>query len=232
MDRDIKAKKQKFGIELSDLLWDVERKQKTLGGAGGGKSTYLKSLEKEWHVARADLQKIHLKRDDIQGKLDVAKTEQQTRAAAQSDDATDSNKPSFMDKAKEAGTEGKRRTKLQLLERELKARKQQFGIDVDEVAVGLVANKSDQNIGSGSTLTDSKNRASASVTNAVTSSKKIGFVEKQFAKAVVSQVSRELNKLTVNDSDIEKVICAVKADVETVQTKIDSKRTEIENLKQ
>ena len=134
-----------------------------------------------------------------------------------------------MDQAKAAGTEGKRMAKLQMLERELKGRKQQFGVDVYELAVDLVCETAATG---GGTMTDSKNQASASATNAVDSSKRLSFVEKQFAKAVISTVSSQLNKVTVSDQDIERCICAVKADVETIYAKIEAKRAEIEKLKQ
>ena len=76
LDRDVKSKKQKFGVELSDLLWDIEAKQKALGNSGGSK--YLKSLQEKWDVAKADLQVIKQKKDEIQAKLTATKQSSST----------------------------------------------------------------------------------------------------------------------------------------------------------
>lgn len=218
LDRDVKAKKQKFGVELSDLLWDVQAKQNAIGGVGNSK--YLKSLQPQWDVARKDLQEIRQKQEDIKAKMAADK---------QRDDSA--KKPSVMDQAKAAGTEAKRRTQLQLLERELQGRKEQFGIDVYDVAVKVYGSTTSAAAGSATTLTDSKNQASASVTNALDSTKKLSFIEKQFAKAAINQISSQLNKLTVTDQDVAKCIGTAKEKVEAIQARIDAKRAEMENLK-
>ena len=54
LDRDMHGKKQKFGVELSDLLWDIEAKQKAVGGR---ESMFLTSLRIQWDVAKEDLMK-------------------------------------------------------------------------------------------------------------------------------------------------------------------------------
>ena len=216
LDRDIKAKKQKFGIEVSDLLWDMEAKQKALGGR---ESVFLTSLRTQWDVAKADLQKTREKKEEIQSKLDAAG---ELKRSGEQDDA------SAMDKAKAVGTEGKRRAKLQLLDRELKSRKQQFGIDVYDAAVEVVQKTAPASAGG---LTDAKNQGAQSAANAVDKTK-LSFVEKQLAKAAISTVSKGLNQLTVSDQDLLKCIQTVQTEVETLQQKKDTKRNEIEQLKQ
>lgn len=216
LDREIKAKKQKFGVELADFLWDMEAKQKALAGK---ESTALSSLRVPWDVAKTDLLKIREQRDEIQAKLDAAA---QLKKSAENQGA--------MDKAKAAGTEGKRRTKLQLLERELKSRKQNFGIEVYDTAVNILGG-SNTSAGTGRSMTDAKDQGAQGVTNAISKTKKMSFVEKQLAKAAISTVSASLSKLTVSDQDVIKCIQTVQSEVETIQLKQDAKRAEIEKLK-
>jgi len=224
LDREIKAKKQTFGIALSDSLWDVEAKQKALGGR---ESKILSSLSGPWADAREDLSKIREQKDDIQAKLDTAA--RLKKSAEENQDETP--RASFTDKAKAAGTEGKRRTKLQLLDRELKSRKQEFGVSVYDTAVKIFGTTPGATTG-GTSLTDAKDQGAQSVSDAISKTKKMSFVEKQLAKAAIHTVSATLSKLTVSDQDVLRCIQAVQSEVEAIRLTQDAKRAEIEKLKQ
>lgn len=247
LDREVTARKQKFGVELSDLLWDMDAKT-TVGSRGSATTSgVLSQLRTEWEVAKADLTAIHQRKNEIQAKLNESSpaTAAATSLLAgqlnkaggdkghqQQQAATTTNNGSFMDKAKAAGTEGKRRAKLQLIERELKARKQQYGIDVYDKAVSVVLRNNQTANGGGATLTDTKNQGAQSVTNAIDKNQKLGFLEKQLAKAVIGKVSAGLNQLTVSDQDVIKCITTAQAEIEAIQQKKQAKQTEIEQLKQ
>ena len=86
-------------------------------------NTRVSSLKLPWEPAKADLMKIKQQKEEIQAKLDAVNADKQLQQ--QSNGSTTKEEVSVMDKAKAAGTEGKRRAKLQLLERELRTRKQQ-----------------------------------------------------------------------------------------------------------
>ncbi|CAB9513625.1 expressed unknown protein [Seminavis robusta] len=212
LDREINAKKQKFGIEVCGLLWDLDAKN----GVGGK----LSPLASPWEAAKADLTKIRDQKAEIQAKIDA---DAESKQRGEKEDA------SVMDKAKATGTEGKRRAKLQLLEREAKARKQKFGVDAYDAAIQCDTGAAS---GGGSTLTDSKNQGAQKVSDSISSNKKMTFVEKQMAKAAVGVVSAGLSQLTVSETDVLKCIQTVQSEIEAITQKKDDKLAKIEQLKQ
>jgi len=222
LDRDMKARKQKFGIEVCDLLMAMESKE-NMGVASSG-SIFLNvesAMRGPFSSVKGDVLELQGKKDDIQQRIDAAGELKRSPAGEEA---------SAMDKAKAAGTDTKRKTKLALLDREIKARKEKFGLEVYDTAVGVVVANAQFSRG-GRTLNDTKNQGADSMKQAISKTEKMSFVEKEIAKAAVKKVSKGLTQFTVSDQDITACIEKVKAEVEEKQSKKDRKLKEIEELK-
>ena len=126
LKREIVSRKKAFGVELYDLL--TNDKNRLLGVTAG---TILKGQEEElkepFERARDDVSAIRAKKDIKQKDLDVL----EVKGAHTLPDATVGQK---FNKAGRALSNGAKGTKLQaemaLLDREMKLRKEKFGIEV------------------------------------------------------------------------------------------------------
>eukprot|EP00934_Nitzschia_sp_Nitz4_P000994 Nitzschia sp. Nitz4//scaffold28_size193895//135550//136221//NITZ4_001675-RA/size193895-processed-gene-0.233-mRNA-1//1//CDS//3329546012//994//frame0 len=130
LQRDITSKKKKFGVELYDLL--TNDKNKLLGISAG---TLFKGQQEElkepFERARDDIASIRSRKDIKQRDLDVL----EVKGAHTLPDYTMGQK---VNKAGRAISNGAKGTKLQaemaLLDREIKVRKEQFGVEVFDLA--------------------------------------------------------------------------------------------------
>jgi hypothetical protein len=130
-ERQINGQKKKFGIELYDLV--TNDKQKLLSVAAG---TAFKgqqdSMKDPFERARDDIAGIQVRKDIKQKDLDVL----EVKGAHTLPDATMGQKASKAGRAiSEAGTGTKLRAEMALLDREMKIRKEQFGIEVFDLSV-------------------------------------------------------------------------------------------------
>lgn len=130
LNREITGKKKSFGVELYDLL--TNDKNKLLGVTAG---TIFKGqqgeLKEPFERARDDVAAVQAKKDIKQKDLDVL----EVKGAHTLPDATMGQK---MNKAGRVISNGAKGTKLQaemaLFDREMKLRKEQFGIEVYDLA--------------------------------------------------------------------------------------------------
>lgn len=130
LKRDITGRQKAFGVELYDLL--TNDKQKLLGVSAG---TLFKGQQEElkepFERAREDVVGIQSRKDQKQKELDVL----EVKGAHTLPDYTVGQKAN---KAGRAIANGAKGTKLQaemaFLDREIKVRKEQFGVDVFALA--------------------------------------------------------------------------------------------------
>ena len=125
-DREANIRQKKFGVDLYDLL--TSDKNKLLGVAAG---TIFQGKQAEFKVpfdkAREDIAGIQAKKDVKQKDLDVLEVKS-------SDNVPDSTMNEKMKKAgkavADAGKAAKLKAEMALLDREIKVRKEQFGVEV------------------------------------------------------------------------------------------------------
>mmetsp|Transcript_19366 Transcript_19366/g.44905 ORF Transcript_19366/g.44905 Transcript_19366/m.44905 type:complete len:231 (-) Transcript_19366:386-1078(-) len=129
--RGIGARKKKFGVEFYDVL--ANDKQKLLGGtmSAGTLSVFKKNgqadpLKDAFDSAHEDIRGMHARKDQLQQKLDVL----EVKGSHSMPDVTVKQKMSKTGKmVADAGTETKVRTQMALVDREMKIRKEKFGMD-------------------------------------------------------------------------------------------------------
>jgi len=187
LERDVTAKKKKFGIELYDLLTDD--KKNLLGVAAG---TIFKKQETElkepFERARDDINEIQGRKDAKQQELDVL----EVKSASTLPDTTVNEKMKKAGKAiNDAAVSAKLKAEMALLDREIKARKEEFGIDVYELTKAAEEKK--------------KGGISGAVTDALTSQQ---------------------------EKDIQACIDRAKKDISPVETRMEGKKREIEQIKE
>ena len=129
LEREATSRKKKFGVDLFDVL--TQDKQKLLGVAAGtlfqGKQVDLKE---PFDKARDDIAGIQAKKDIKQKDLDVL----EVKGSHTLPDSTMNDKVKKAGKAvADAGTSAKLKTEMALLDRDMKIRKEQFGLEVFEL---------------------------------------------------------------------------------------------------
>jgi hypothetical protein len=129
IEREVNGRKKTFGVELYDLL--TNDKNKLLGMTAG---TIFKGQEAElkepFGRARDDVVGVQARKDIKQKDLDVL----EVRGAHTLPDTTMGQKANKAGRAmSNAGTGTKLRAEMALLDREMKIRKEQFGIEVFNV---------------------------------------------------------------------------------------------------
>lgn len=127
LDRDINTKKKGFGVELYDMM--TNDKNKLLGVAAGtlfkGQQTEL--IKEPFEMARDDIAGIQARKDVKQKDLDVM----EVHDASSLPDSTLNQKMAKAGRAiSNAGTTKKLQAQTALLDREMKNRKEQFGVEV------------------------------------------------------------------------------------------------------
>jgi hypothetical protein len=130
-ERESRARKKKFGVELYDLL--SNDKQKLLGVSAGTlfKGTQDDELKFAFERARDEIARMQLRKDEKQKDLDVL----EVKGSHTMPDHTIGQKMSKAGKAvTDAGVSAKLQTQMTLIDREMKIRKEQFGLEVFDVA--------------------------------------------------------------------------------------------------
>ena len=145
MEREINGRKKTFGIELYDMM--TNDKNKLLGVAAG---TLFKGhqmeLKEPFERARDDIAGIQARKDVKQKDLDVL----EVKGASTMPDATLEQKMNKAGRAISNGASGtKLRGQMALLDREMKIRKEEFGIEVFDLSQGSKKNESGDSILSG-----------------------------------------------------------------------------------
>lgn len=154
LDREMKARKIKFGIELYDLIRDQEKasggsaassvmsvmgvKTKSSKSKAGGSSgsmaapgSFKKGIKDEWELVRTDISALEEKQEAMR----VEKTHEEVRrergTPAVSAKEKVQNAGGYLSSATK---ETKLLAQIALIDRDIKKRKEQFGIDVYEKA--------------------------------------------------------------------------------------------------
>jgi len=131
-ERDMTTQKKNFGLELFDILTDD--KQKLLGVMAGtlfkGQQTEMKDA---FEKARDDIAGIQAKKDVKQKEFDVLEG---NGAGALPDGTINEKMTKFGKVLSKAGNEKKLQAQMALLDREIKIRKEKFGLEVFDVTTG------------------------------------------------------------------------------------------------
>lgn len=128
-EREVRGRQKKFGVDLYDVL--TNDKQKLLGVSAGtlfkGKKDELKMA---FERARDDIAGKLARKEELQRKRDVL----EVKGAHTMPDTTVGEKMNKAGKAvADAGTDTKLRAQQALLDREIKIRKEEFGLEVFHV---------------------------------------------------------------------------------------------------
>ena len=132
--RNITARKKKFGVEFFDIL--TSDKQNVLGMSAGTLSVFKKGgqndeLREAFEQARDDIRAKQANKDQLQNKLDIM----EVKGVHTMPDVTMGQKLSKTGKMfSNAGTGTKLRAQMTLLDREMKIRKEGFGLEVFDLA--------------------------------------------------------------------------------------------------
>eukprot|EP00536_Pseudo-nitzschia_multiseries_P000252 jgi/Psemu1/282195/fgenesh1_pg.4_\ len=128
--RGITGRKKKFGVEFYDVL--TNDKKKLLGGSvsSGSLSVFKKNgqedpLKDAFEKAHDDIRGMQARKEQLQLKLDVL----EVKGSHSMPDRTMKQKMSKTGKmVTDAGTETKVRAQMALIDREMKVRKEEFGV--------------------------------------------------------------------------------------------------------
>ncbi len=132
--RGIVARKKRFGVEFFDIL--TSDKQNLLGVSAGTLSVFKKDgkndeLREAFEQTRDDIRGKQANKDQLQNKLDIM----EVKGTHTMPDVTMGQKLSKTGKMfSNAGTGTKLRAQMTLLDREMKIRKEEFGLEVFELA--------------------------------------------------------------------------------------------------
>jgi hypothetical protein len=128
-EREVNTRKKKFGVELYDLM--TNDKNKLLGMAAGTIFQNKQAEMKEpFDRARDDMGGIQARKDIKQKDMDVL----EIKGAHSLPDNTAGEKVKKVGKSiSDAGIHTKLRAEMALLDREMKIRKEQFGVEVFEL---------------------------------------------------------------------------------------------------
>jgi len=134
--RGMAARKKKFGEEFYDVL--TNDKQHLLGVSAGTLSVFKKGgsqdkddLRSAFEQARDDIRGIQLRKDELQKRLDVM----EVKGSHTMPDVTIGQKMSKTGKMfSDAGSGTKIRAQMALIDREMKIRKEEFGLEVYDLA--------------------------------------------------------------------------------------------------
>lgn len=126
VELEIKGRKKKFGVDLYDVL--TNDKQKLLGISAGtlfkGKNDEMKAA---FERARDDIAGMLARKEDLQRQRDVL----EVKGAHTLPDTTIGEKMNKAGKAvADAGTDTKLRAQQALIDREMKIRKEEFGLEI------------------------------------------------------------------------------------------------------
>lgn len=146
LDREIKARKVKFGVELYDLLRDQEKasggsimtqlgvksQKKTTAAAPG---SFKARVKEEWDRVRTDVAALEQKQEALR----VEKTHEEVRRERGAPAVSAKEKWQKAGAAVQSQTrETKLLAQIALVDRDIKKRKEQFGVDVYDKAVEVI----------------------------------------------------------------------------------------------
>jgi len=156
IDREMKARKFKFGVELYDLLREQETSaggnvMSTLGikapkGVPATPGSFKGRIQEHWDKVREDISELERKQEAMR----VEKTHEEVRR--------ERGVPAISAKEKIAnaggalqshGKETKLMAQIALIDRDIKKRKEQFGVDVYMKAVEIIDKKGNSGLKSG-----------------------------------------------------------------------------------
>mmetsp|Transcript_30351 Transcript_30351/g.56931 ORF Transcript_30351/g.56931 Transcript_30351/m.56931 type:complete len:220 (-) Transcript_30351:120-779(-) len=125
-ERESNGRKKRFGVDMYDVL--TNDKQKLLGVAAG---TLFKGSQEElkaaFEKARDDIAGMQARKDELQKKRDVL----EVKGAHTMPDTTIGEKANKAGKAvADAATDQKLRAQMALIDREMKIRKEEFGLEI------------------------------------------------------------------------------------------------------
>jgi chromosome segregation ATPase len=190
-ERECKSRKKKFGVDLYDVL--TTDKQKLLGLSAG---TLFKGTQQElktsFESAKNDIGGMELRKDEIQKKRDVL----EVKGSHTMPDTTVGEKASKAGKAvADAATDTKLRAQIALIDREIKIRKEDFGIEVFEAA--KVSEEKAKGI---------KGAVSSAISN-------LSDHEKQI-QAVIDQAKAEVDSINKNIQSLERQMNLLDSEME------------------
>ena len=126
LEMECAGRKKKFGVDLYDLL--TKDKNKLLGMSSG--TLGQKELHQPFELAKDDIAGIQAKKDVKQKDCDVL----EVKGPQSMPDQTAGDKMKQAGRAvSNAGKEAKLRTEMALLERDMKIRKENFGLEIIDV---------------------------------------------------------------------------------------------------
>ena len=146
LDREIKARKLKFGIELYDLLRDQEKASggnlmTQLGVKKGTSNTaatpgsFKARIKEEWDKVREDIGTLENKQEAMR----IEKTHEEVRRERGAPAVSAKERWQKAGAAVQSQTrETKLMAQIALLDRDIKKRKEQFGVDIYEKAVEVI----------------------------------------------------------------------------------------------
>ena len=145
LDREIKARKLKFGVELYDLLRDQEKANggnlmtqlgvKSNKAAVAAPGSFKARIKEEWDTVRTDISDLEQKQEAMR----VEKTHEEVRRERGAPAVSAKEKWQKAGAAVQSQTrETKLLAQIALLDRDIKKRKEQFGVDVYHKAVEVI----------------------------------------------------------------------------------------------
>lgn len=127
LDREIKGRKQKFGIDLYDLVRKQEKEAPVKNMSG-----YFKgNIKEHWERVRSDILELERKKDALQVERTHEEVSRERGAPAFTAQERMQKAGSFVTST---GKETKIMAQIHMVDRDITNRKRQFGIDVFEAA--------------------------------------------------------------------------------------------------
>ena len=134
LDREIKARKTKFGVELYDLIRKQE-KEAPVKNMADIQGSFKSRIKEQWDKVREDIRQL----EDKKAAFEVERTHEEVRrergAPAVSVEERMAKAGSFVSST---GKETKLMAQIAMVDRDIKRRKEQFGIDVFEDAAAAM----------------------------------------------------------------------------------------------
>lgn len=202
LEREMAVRKRAFGIVLYDLMIAAEK-------SGSAQTNYHSKdsvMVPCFDAAKADIGEIQQRKDVKQTELDMLEMESANAKHKPMDTAAQKAKAAGK-WISYAGTETKLSANLALIDREIKARKEVFGLDIFEFATTQLA------------LEDQK-MSNGGLKNAMASTKKI-------ADSVISKVAGTASQTSVGETEIRACIEDAKVDIDRIQASKDKKMKEM-----
>jgi len=144
LDREMKARKMKFGIDLYDLM-RAQEKAPVMGGvlgvnkdkssSSGAPGSFKNRIKEHWEAVRADIKELEEKQDA----MSLEKTHEEVRRERGMPAVTAKEKVANAGSAMSSmGKETKLMAQIALVDRDIKKRKEKFGLDVYDAAVEVI----------------------------------------------------------------------------------------------